>query len=302
MVKFVVNPSPITAKVIINGQETKEVDLPRNTEITFIVSALFFKTHTETFVLKKDTEVDIMLEELPESSNYTELKQKMILSQYANSPRLLSIIKKFAETMNVAGDTDSFYSRIYNIMTAGTYGLNIWGTILNIPRQITTEKGEVSYLNNELYRFLLLLKAMSNISNCTIPNLEDIFNELFKDRGTVKIFDIGTMEMKYIFDFYLTDEEKAILKLDGVPPKPTGVKINYKQIPSDCFGFHDTGYMPFNQGTFRNEHFLPDTTSVEKQLFGGTSKKEYDNTYFGGNVINIPENIIDGGTAGRLNQ
>ena len=40
-------------------------------------------------------------------------------------------------------------------------------------------------------RFLLLVKAMANISNCTVPNLEEILNYLFQERGKVYVFDTG---------------------------------------------------------------------------------------------------------------
>lgn len=148
-------------------------------------------------------------------------------------------------------DIENFYNDIFNIQTANSYGLDVWGQRLNISRQVKVDGGTL-LLEDDYYRFLLLVKAMSNISNCTVPNLEEILNFLFKDRGRVYVFDTGIMTMKYVFDFYLNSYEKAILSLPGIPPKPTGVGLSIEELPKkQVFGFHDTGYQPFNQAPFR---------------------------------------------------
>ena len=48
-----------------------------------------------------------------------------ILSQYANSPNLLNLIKGFEEMIGVKGDIEQFYTNIFNITTANTMGLNV---------------------------------------------------------------------------------------------------------------------------------------------------------------------------------
>ena len=175
-----------------------------------------------------------------------------ILSQYAHSPNILNLIKGFEEMLDAKGDIEQFYNNIFNITTANTMGLNVWGKILNIPRILKVDG--INYeLENGLYRLLLLTKAMANVSDCTIPNLTRLLNYLFKERGTVYVFDTGIMSMKYVFDFYLTDQERAILTLPGIPPKPTGVGLKIEELPhTKLFGFNKTGFQPFNQGVLRN--------------------------------------------------
>lgn len=176
-----------------------------------------------------------------------------ILSQYANSPNLLNLIKGFEEMIGVKGDIEQFYTNIFSIRTANTMGLNVWGKILNIPRILKVDG--INYeLENGLYRLLLLTKAMANVSDCTIPNLTRLLNFLFKDRGAVYVFDAGIMSMKYVFDFYLTDQERAILALPGIPPKPTGVNLTITELPEESlFGFNGTGFQPFNQAPMRSD-------------------------------------------------
>lgn len=178
-------------------------------------------------------------------------KKHYILSQYANSPKLNAILDGIERMISAENDINNFYTDIYNIQTANAYGLDIWGRRLNIPRQLKFEDETIN-LDDEHYRFLLLVKAMSNISNCTVPNLEEILNYLFQERGKVYVFDTGVMTMKYTFDFYLDNLEKAILDLPGIPPKPTGVGLNIVELPKrELFGFHKTGWQPFDQAPFR---------------------------------------------------
>lgn len=178
-------------------------------------------------------------------------KKRYILSQYANSLKLNTILDGVETMLGVDTDIENFYNYIFNIQTANTNGLDIWGERLNISRQVKVNK-ETMLLEDDYYRFLLLVKAMSNISDCTVPNLEEILNFLFKDRGRVYVFDTGIMTMKYTFDFYLDEMEKAILNLPGIPPKPTGVGLEIVELPHEnLFGFNNTGFQPFDQAPFR---------------------------------------------------
>lgn len=180
--------------------------------------------------------------------------KEFVLSQYANSPKLMALLDAFVSSLSVDEEIEEFYEKMFNIMTATGTGLDVWGKILDIPRNIVLADGNLYHLTDEDYRFLLTIRAMSNISNCTVSNLEEIMTNLFQERGTVRLFETGTMHIKYVFDFYLTEKELAILKLPNVPPKPTGVKIDFMQLPeTKTFGFHGTGFQPFGQGVFRSK-------------------------------------------------
>lgn len=177
--------------------------------------------------------------------------KEYVLSQYANSPRIVALLRSFEESLTTENDVNNFYQKIFNIKTAVGYGLDFWGKILNISRTLTYN-GQTFVLNDELYRFLLMIRATANITNCTVPNLTSILSELFKDRGNVYVFDTDVMQMKFVFTFYLTDEEKAILSIPGIPPLPTGVGLTLEEIPvQNIFGFQGTELQPFNQAPFR---------------------------------------------------
>jgi hypothetical protein len=107
-------------------------------------------------------------------------------------------------------------------------------------------------LETESYRRLILAKAAQNITNCSIPHINQILLRLFPNRGNAYVTDgyksdryfgfaesrnaltfgegvfyngqsVPTMIMSYVFEFPLTSVELAIVTQSGVLPRPTGV-------------------------------------------------------------------------------
>lgn len=68
--------------------------------------------------------------------NSDSLIGKTIMSQYANSPRLMHIIKTVAGAINPDKFTDDYYRLIMSIPTANSHGLDIWGRIVGIGRTV----------------------------------------------------------------------------------------------------------------------------------------------------------------------
>ncbi|MEL7747735.1 DUF2612 domain-containing protein, partial [Enterobacter cloacae] len=79
-----------------------------------------------------------------------------ILTQYADSPKLKSLIYSFNEAVGIEGFLDDFYDVIWNIETADTYGLDVWGKIVVVSRQLTVTE-------NQIYLSLYI-----NLCNCLI--------------------------------------------------------------------------------------------------------------------------------------
>src|ERR1700744_3405355 len=57
-----------------------------------------------------------------------------VISQYANSDVLMSIITSFTAAMDLTQDFDDFYDKVWNILTAVGWGLDVWGNILGVRR------------------------------------------------------------------------------------------------------------------------------------------------------------------------
>src|SRR5271163_3728843 len=128
-----------------------------------------------------------------------------IISQYANSPSLTAIIESFDAAMDQTENFDNLYDNIWSVDTAVGYGLDVWGRIVNISRilQIFDVGGLFSFkeanglpfgfgtfyagqsltnnyaLSDAAYKLLILAKAASNISNCSIPAINQILLNLF---------------------------------------------------------------------------------------------------------------------------
>lgn len=208
-----------------------------------------------------------------------------VISQYANSPTLLQLIENFDQYIDPTADIDAFYDMVWNIDTAVGRGLDIWGKIvglengrlLKIPSAELNlgfkEAGNASstpfgsgvfysgstvtenyYLSDDAFRTLILVKAMANISDGSIPSYNQLLQNLFKGRGRCYVNDLGNMQMRYTFEFYLEPFEVAILTQSGVMPRPTGVLATFMQVPiPNVFGFSEAGktsVAPFGQGTF----------------------------------------------------
>lgn len=178
-----------------------------------------------------------------------------IESQYANSPKLLALLESFNESVDPSLLIDDFYAKVWNVDTAEGYGLDIWGRIVVIGRVIklltakrymwwdeATPSGNswgfypwykdvnndtTSYsLSDAAFRLLILVKAMANIADGSIPTYNRILMSLFPGRGNAYVVDNLDMTIDLTFDFVLEPFEISILEHSGVFPAPCGQKIN----------------------------------------------------------------------------
>lgn len=211
--------------------------------------------------------------------------EQTIVSQYANSPVLLSLIESMNEWVDPGADIDQFYSMVWDVGTAVGFGLNIWGKIVGVgrllkvplaPQYFGFDEGETQAedyapfdqapfyngpttgsfnLSDVAYRTLILVKALANISNATAPNFNQLLQRLFAGGRRIYALDQGDMQMQVTCEFFLEPYELAILKQSGALPVPAGVGVNLLQVDvSGAFGFEEAGiYQPFDYGTFAND-------------------------------------------------
>lgn len=187
-----------------------------------------------------------------------------IIAQYADSPKLRAIIDTFNQAVEPDGFIDDFYDMVWNIETAGTYGLDVWGRIVVVSRLLTVTPSEKYFgfeealsappeigdpqpfdqapfytgdlvtntvsLTNDVYRRLIMLKAMANITNCTIPSMNKMLTYMFGDKGRAYVRNDGGMVMSYVFEFELSPSDLAIVQSSGALPSPAGVTVNIVQL------------------------------------------------------------------------
>jgi hypothetical protein len=177
--------------------------------------------------------------------------EQTIISQYSESATIVQIIKDMDAWIDPSADIQAFYDYVFNVETAHGFGLDYWGKIVGVNRElkiVSTEKnfgfsegefatfGEGAFrqdaetsttyiLPDTGYRKLILAKALANISSVTAPATNQMLTNLFSDRGKSYVVDLGGMSIRYVFNFTPTDIESAIIKNSGALPRPAGVTV-----------------------------------------------------------------------------
>jgi hypothetical protein len=183
---------------------------------------------------------------------------RTVISQYANSPILTGLILNVFAYLDQTQNLDLFFDNVLNVVTAQGYGLDVWGRIVGVSRTLNVPAG--SYfgfeqgnpgaepwgqgsfysgqtvtsnfqLSDAAYRPLILAKAAANITNGSIPAINQILLSLFPNRGNCYATDGGDMTMTYTFEFPLSPLEQAIVGQSGALPKPVGVSVSIVVAP-----------------------------------------------------------------------
>ena len=180
-----------------------------------------------------------------------------VISQYANSPIIISLIANFNSYIDQTQNLDSFYDLMRSVATAQGYGLDVWGIIVGVNRTLHIigadtffdfEESELSGigfgqapfftgeqltsnfdLSDDAFRVLILAKAFANICDGSIKSINEILLKLFPNRGNAYVTDGLNMTMTYTFGFVLSPVELAIIEQSGVLPKSVGVAATVVQ-------------------------------------------------------------------------
>ncbi len=210
--------------------------------------------------------------------------ERTIISQYGNSATITQLIANMDEYLDPRADFDAFYDFVWNVETAQGFGLDIWGRIVNIGRELqipndplyfgyseaipgsypfdeqpffsgTAPATKTYILADDAYRQLILVKALANISATNAPSLNQLLQNMFASRGRCYVNDLGGMELRYTFEFLLTDYELAIMTQSGALPIPAGVGAVLITTDVPVFGFSEAGdsAAPFGQAPFISE-------------------------------------------------
>lgn len=203
-----------------------------------------------------------------------------MIRQYAASPRMQQLMANMANYLDSSRWTGEFYNVLWNVDTAEGFGLDIWGRIVGVDRFL--QVGSSTYfgfnttpteswqpfnqapffsgppststfrLADNAFRVLILAKALTNITETTTPGINSVLQNLFPGRGRCWVNDLGSMSMRFVFEFALQPWERAVLASGEALPRPAGVRATIAEIPTSTFGFAEAGAsaQPFNQGTF----------------------------------------------------
>ena len=207
--------------------------------------------------------------------------ERTIISQYANSATIVQLVQNMNTYLDPRADFDNFFDYVWNVESAQGFGLDIWGRIVNIKRELlipaspdffgfneatgsahsfnespfydgTPPVTQTYKLADDAYRQLILVKALANISATVAPAINQLLQNMFAGRGRCYVNDLGSMSLRYTFEFDLTPYEFAIMTQSGALPRPAGVNASLFQSALPLFGFSEAGVSaaPFGQGVF----------------------------------------------------
>lgn len=204
-----------------------------------------------------------------------------VQSQYSASPRILFLAEYYWSMLDPTESINLMLKKMIDPVTAEGAGLDAWGRIVGIKRALVPTVGEYlafdpAGLDNALgdsfnnapwnpllasgmapdavYRVYVFVKAMLNIGNGSLADLNRYFSLLYEDSG-ITVLHVGTMMLR-VMDFggRLTSADMLALKsLDWVP---LGVGWQLWQGEPDCFGFAGSGLKPFDQAPFIGDNVI----------------------------------------------
>lgn len=188
--------------------------------------------------------------------------EKTIISQYANSPTILALISNMNDYIDPTADIDNFFNLVFNVDTSVGFGLDIWGRIVDIDRNVLTNP--IFTLDDDVYRSLILLKALSNISTSDSPSINQLlknWTSTFPGQDPANpprayVSDLGKMNLRYNFEFTLEPYQSLIIQNSGIFLRPAGVDASIISTRLPMFGFREGGtraYTGFNQAPFVSE-------------------------------------------------
>jgi hypothetical protein len=181
-----------------------------------------------------------------------------ILTQYQTSPVITALLNNWNANLDPTPDLLNFYSTIWNIQTASGYGLDVWGRIVGVTRYVTYNLSDnwlgfngtpyqpfglgVFYngsglgsttiaLPDTVFQRMILLKAAANLTNCSAQSLNQLVSALYASEGRCYVVDNLNMTFTYIFKFYLSTLDYAMLSQPGILPRPSGVSFSILQGP-----------------------------------------------------------------------
>lgn len=187
--------------------------------------------------------------------NFNYDMSQVVLWQYGDAERLKAIIaneQAFIDE-NTTGFYTDFNKDVLNIATANTFGLSVWGRLLNVMRP--------AGFTDAQYRMLLRARIYLLTFDGSAKALNEFFHILFPE-AIVDIKDNLDMTATITFISGLDPEYSVLFRSPYVEtflPRPTGVEYITNLAPTDyttVFGFEgmtdpDGNQLPgFDQGTF----------------------------------------------------
>ena len=196
---------------------------------------------------------------------------KVILWQYTDAEHLNALVNSEQEFMDTAVTQfwEDFNTNIFCLATCNTFGLELWGKLLNVARPTYLDNGvEVEY-SDEQYRLVLQARIYLLTFDGSAPALNQFFKMIFP-KYPVIITDNLDMTVTIGFVQEPTGDIKVLFSNPDFLPRPSGVEyiIDWSVDYTKIFGFAqrdiDT-YQANNQPAFTDK----DSSNYDPTTDGG---------------------------------
>lgn len=186
--------------------------------------------------------------------NFQQDLSKVILWQYDDAEKFKALVAGEQEFMDTAVTQfwDDFNKNVFNLSTCNTFGLELWGKLLNVARPTYISHGVTHEYTDEQYRLVLQARIYVLTFDGSAKALNQFFKMLFPDYP-VTIVDNLDMTVDISFTTEPEDELKIVLSDENFLPRPSGVQynLNWSVDYTQIFGFEgQTPTEGFDNGTF----------------------------------------------------
>lgn len=195
------------------------------------------------------------------------LKQ-CLLWQYNNAPALRALLlqKEAWYKTHQQEFWEYWYNKVFNLDTADDLGLQVWGEILDFPRQVRSVDGQLHVLTTEQYRAVLKGQMLKFNMGATAPEINKWLQVVFGSKGKAYCLDnLDMTAVPFVFEQSPSDEILWLLANVDFLPRPAGVGYQVRIIGQDVFGFNGSGLQTFNNGVFYKD-FNAEIVLGQKQL------------------------------------
>lgn len=189
-------------------------------------------------------------EDVREMADVTSSASVAMQSQYAHATRMNAVGKILQDEIDATDQLEEIAGQVADVETAKGVFLDWWGKRIGIDRYIKVKDDYVRF-DDDYFRFLLLYRAVCNVSDSTCATMNRMLSLLTSTR--VFVVDYGDMSLNSVVIIgSITEIQAQILQTYGLLNRPAGVMTNFLIIYPDeqIFGFEGSDLLPFDQGVF----------------------------------------------------
>lgn len=163
-----------------------------------------------------------------------------ITSQHRDKPKFISWLSKNLTIIDNAYTVLKSMDDNFDLDNAIGSQLDTLGTIIGRERTLTFQplNGFSPVMDDDVYRLALKAKTAMNNWNGTIPQMYQIWNDVFGSDTDLdlQIQDNQDMSFNAYITGYVDQLQQDLIQHGYVVPKPQGVKVNYIQKNPIAFG------------------------------------------------------------------